>query len=90
MRITINGERKDNISATTIQELLGELGIDSGRVAVEVNLSIIRKKDFPLFRIHDGDEIEIVNFVGGGTVKTVTRCEYSVKIKKQSAVSKKP
>jgi sulfur carrier protein len=67
MGLTINGELKEHIRATTVQELLNELGIPSGRVAVEVNLSIISKKDFHSFRIHDGDEIEIVNFVGGGT-----------------------
>ncbi len=66
MRLTINGELKENVGAATVQELLDELGIVSGRVAVEVNLSIIHKKDFHAFRIHDGDEIEIVNFVGGG------------------------
>ncbi|UCE79066.1 MAG: sulfur carrier protein ThiS [Nitrospiraceae bacterium] len=69
MRLMINGKLKENIGATTVQELLDELGIISERVAVEVNLSIIRKKDFHVFRIHDGDEIEIVNFVGGGTDK---------------------
>ena len=67
MRLIINGELKEDIRATTIQELLNELGILSGRVAVEINFSIISKKDFHSFRIHDGDEIEIVNFVGGGT-----------------------
>jgi thiamine biosynthesis protein ThiS len=66
MRLTINGELKENIGAATVQELLDELGIVSGRVAVEVNISIVSKKDFHSFRIHDGDEIEIVNFVGGG------------------------
>lgn len=67
MRITINGELKEHLRAVTVEELLSELGIPSGRVAVEVNFSIINKKDFHSFRIHDGDTIEIVNFVGGGT-----------------------
>ncbi len=53
-------------SVKTIQDLLKELQIDPGRVIVEINLSIIRKSEFPTFKLHDGDKVEIVNFVGGG------------------------
>jgi len=66
MRLTINGEIKENIRALTLKELLEELGITPGRIAVEVNLSVIKKTDYESSRIHDGDVIEIVNFVGGG------------------------
>jgi sulfur carrier protein len=66
MRLTINGETKENIRATTVKELLEELGITSGRVAVEVNISIIKKADYETFRLIGGDNVEIVNFVGGG------------------------
>ena len=54
------------LSVETIQDLLKELQIDQGRVIVEVNLSIVRKSEFPTFKLHDGDKVEIVNFVGGG------------------------
>jgi sulfur carrier protein len=47
-------------------ELLNELRIEPGQVAVEVNLSIIKKADYSTFRLNDGDKVEIVNFVGGG------------------------
>jgi len=50
----------------TLQELLNKLKIDSGRVIVEINLSIVRKSEYSTFRLHDGDKVEIVNFVGGG------------------------
>jgi len=66
MRLTINGEIKENIRALTLKELLEELGITPGRVAVEVNMSVIKKADYESSRIYDGDVIEIVNFVGGG------------------------
>ena len=36
------------------------------RVAVEVNLAIVRKAEYASFRLHEGDTVEIVNFVGGG------------------------
>jgi sulfur carrier protein len=66
MRLTINGEVIDTIRAATVQELLAELKIDSGRVAVEVNLAVVKKAEFGTFPLHDNDTVEIVNFVGGG------------------------
>jgi sulfur carrier protein len=70
MRLTINEELFDGLfdaaNAATISELLKELKIEPGRVAVEVNLRIVKKVDYPTFRLNDGDKIEIVNFVGGG------------------------
>lgn len=66
MKLKINGEIRDNIRAATVQELLDELGISTGRVAVEVNLQVIRKADYGNFGIHEHDVIEIVHFVGGG------------------------
>lgn len=65
MRLTINGKEIDSPS-TTVGELLEELGILSGRVAVEVNLSIVKKPEYVTFSLKEGDTIEIVNFVGGG------------------------
>ena len=66
MKLTINGETTEITKAETLSELLEELKIVSGRVAVEVNQSVIRKAEFGAFRLHDGDTVEIVNFVGGG------------------------
>jgi thiamine biosynthesis protein ThiS len=66
MRLTINGELFDTANAGTISELLEELKIEPARVAVEVNLSVIRKTDYSTSVLNDGDKVEIVNFVGGG------------------------
>jgi sulfur carrier protein len=66
MRLKINGEIVDNLKAATVAELLEELKVQSGRVAVEVNLTIVKKADYSGFALKDGDTIEIVNFVGGG------------------------
>jgi len=65
MKIKINGKvlRTDR---RVLSELLEELNIQPGRVAVEVNLKIIRKADYDTHPIMEGDNIEIVNFVGGG------------------------
>ncbi len=56
----------EKTNAGTIMELLNELQIGSGQVAVEVNLSIVKKADYSTFRLNDGDKVEILNFVGGG------------------------
>ena len=65
MKISINGEERET-SRETVALLLEDLGILPGRVAVEVNLKIIRKADYATQAIKEGDSVEIVNFVGGG------------------------
>jgi len=65
MKIKINGEER-RTDRKALSELLEELDIQPGRVAVEVNLKIIRKADYDTHPIMEGDNIEIVNFVGGG------------------------
>ncbi|WP_297210346.1 MULTISPECIES: sulfur carrier protein ThiS [Thermodesulfovibrio] len=65
MRVKVNGTEME-IKAETLMELLEELSINPQRVAVEVNLEIVRKDRFSEYKIKEGDSIEIVNFVGGG------------------------
>ena len=66
MTITLNGERHELSQPMTIDALLASLDIDARRVAVEHNLSILKRHRFPEVVVGDGDSIEIVNFVGGG------------------------
>jgi len=66
MRLTVNGEILETTEASTVVELLNKLSIEPSRVAVEVNLSIIKKTDYSTFRLNEGDNVEIINFVGGG------------------------
>ena len=47
-------------------DLLAQLEIDSRRVAVEHNLIVLKRDTFATTMVNDGDEVEIVNFVGGG------------------------
>jgi thiamine biosynthesis protein ThiS len=64
--ITLNGERFELEQPVTVTDLLARLDIDPRRVAIEHNLSIIRRQTFPDVVVKDGDTVEIVNFVGGG------------------------
>ncbi len=64
--ITLNGDTHELPGPVTVASLLRTLEIDSRRVAVEVNLSVIKKTAYETLIIGDGDEVEVVNFVGGG------------------------
>jgi sulfur carrier protein len=66
VRIVVNGEAREVAPGATVAVLLGELGLSSGPVAVEVNREIVprsRHGDHPLA---EGDRVEIVTMVGGG------------------------
>lgn len=65
MKLQVNGQ--EHVTARrTVHELLDELRIAPERVAVEVNLKVIRRADLGQYELREGDVVEIVNFVGGG------------------------
>lgn len=66
MLITLNGERYELDEPISVAGLLAKLEIDPRRVAIEHNLTIIKRQTFPDVVIGEGDTLEIVNFVGGG------------------------
>jgi thiamine biosynthesis protein ThiS len=67
LRITLNGDPFELDEPLTVAQLLERLAIDARRVAVEHNLHIIRRQTFSEAVVQDGDTVEIVNFVGGGS-----------------------
>jgi len=64
--IILNGDPHEIVRPVTVTELLAQLSIDARRVAVEHNLVILRRGTFDSVVVRDGDQVEIVNFVGGG------------------------
>jgi thiamine biosynthesis protein ThiS len=66
LRIRLNGDAHELEAELTILELLERLAIDYRRVAVEHNLTIVKRDRYGTTTIREGDEVEIVNFVGGG------------------------
>jgi thiamine biosynthesis protein ThiS len=62
----LNGDSRVLERRMTIAELLAELEIDPRRVAVERNFLVIKRAAYGDTMILEGDEIEVVNFVGGG------------------------
>lgn len=66
MRIQVNGEVRELAEGTTVGALLTELGLGSTLVAVERNQEIVVRNKRDAVELMDGDQIEIVHFVGGG------------------------
>jgi sulfur carrier protein len=66
MRITVNGEEREVEAGLTVRDLLSLLSIKEARVAVEVNLDVIRRDNLGDRILREGDKVEIVSFVGGG------------------------
>ena len=66
MVITLNGDRFELPAPVTVADLLRRLDIDPRRVAVEHNLAVLKRAAFDNTLVNEGDQIEVVNFVGGG------------------------
>lgn len=66
MKLRINGEAREVPDGLTVRALLDLLELRGERIAVEVNTEVVRKARHTEHRLTDGDEVEIVTFVGGG------------------------
>jgi len=64
--IILNGDPHEIVEPVSVTELLAQLSIDARRVAVEHNLVVLKRSAFDDVLVRDGDQVEIVNFVGGG------------------------
>jgi|LNFM01.1.fsa_nt_gb thiazole synthase len=66
MQVTINGEPRPLAAPQSVQALLDTLGLDTRKVAVELNLEIVPRSAYGMTQLGDGDKLEIVHFIGGG------------------------
>jgi len=66
LALTLNGDTRRVPSGTTIAGLLADLGLDAAKVAVERNRVIVPRSTFAAQALNEGDQLEVVNFVGGG------------------------
>lgn len=64
--VSVNGERRTVPSGRTIAQMLESIGIAPQKVAVERNREVVPRSTLGDVRVNDGDEFEIVHFVGGG------------------------
>jgi thiazole synthase len=65
--LRINGEIRDWPEPLSVAELVQRLGHDSRKIAVEVNRAVVPRRDYAAHRLDEGDEVEIVTLVGGGS-----------------------
>jgi thiazole synthase len=64
--ITVNGQHRRVPKGISVADLALELGLEPARVAVERNLEIVPRSTLGAVLVEDGDDYEIVTFVGGG------------------------
>ena len=69
MTLTINGESRDFTDIATLSDLVSQLGMKPDRVAIELNRELIRRDRWPETKLSNGDQLEVVHFVGGGAVE---------------------
>jgi len=68
LRVYVNGEAKELSDHISLAELITQLNLPAGRIAVELNRNVVRRNDWSTTMLADGDSLEIVHFVGGGSV----------------------
>lgn len=67
IHIHVNGQARTWRSGATVADLLQDLDIRTERVAVELNLEILDQATFDQRQLRNGDRVEILGFIGGGT-----------------------
>jgi thiamine biosynthesis protein ThiS len=67
VQIKLNGETREVADESTVESLIASLELEPARVAIELNGNVLRRKDWTETTLHDGDRVEIVHFVGGGS-----------------------
>jgi thiamine biosynthesis protein ThiS len=73
MHLFVNGEEKSCDDPSSLARLVEQLGMKGDRVAVELNREIVPRALWPDTLLQEGDRLEIVHFVGGGTDFSQTR-----------------
>ncbi len=66
MHLLVNGEPQSFTDLLTLAQLVDQLGMKGDRIAVELNREIVPRTEWANTQLSDGDQLEIVHFVGGG------------------------
>jgi thiamine biosynthesis protein ThiS len=66
IEVTVNGEAHQITAGSSVTDLVALLELTAGRVAIELNLSIVPRATWSETGLQAGDKLEIVHFVGGG------------------------
>jgi len=71
MNIVVNGKEQELDHPVSVKQLLQILDLKRERVAVEVNLEIVDRQKFDDYEIKEGDKVEVIHFVGGGSLLAI-------------------
>ena len=66
VEIVVNGSARRVSEDSTVLDLLGEMGVAPERVAIELDREILKREHWSERRLHGGERLEVVHFVGGG------------------------
>jgi thiamine biosynthesis protein ThiS len=66
INVVLNGEPRKVETEVTLDRMLDLFSLPRQRVAIELNRSVVRRNDWPVTFVSDGDVIEVIHFVGGG------------------------
>ncbi len=69
MELIVNGDRRTVPEGLSALQLLEHLSVQPEQVVVEVNLTIVKRAQLPSTKLKDGDQVEIVRLVGGGSLE---------------------
>jgi len=75
MTLHINGQPREFPDGLTVESLVTQLGMKADRVAVELNLEIVPRARWQTTSLKDGDKLEVVHFVGGGSAGEAAELE---------------
>ena len=66
IEIILNGEKKEVPTSSSLEDLVSGLGLERNRIAIELNLQIVTRQRWVQHLLQNGDQVELVHFVGGG------------------------
>lgn len=66
MQVKVNGEMREMAEGTTLQELIRSLGLEARVMAAALNMQIVKQDAWGSAVLHEGDAVELLDFVGGG------------------------
>ncbi len=66
MNIIVNGETREFKSDNSLLDVLKELSLEGKVMAAAINMEIVKQDSWNTHKLHDGDKLELLDFVGGG------------------------
>ena len=66
MKIIVNGQEREFQDKVTLQDVLKALSLEGKVMAAAVNMNIVKQDEWGKYNIHEGDKLELLDFVGGG------------------------